>query len=68
MLMVIITRVISAVRKDIDAVLLSVLLSGICKGYIIIYYLLCFMYFVCLHYFSDSRILHRHVGFSTLLG
>jgi hypothetical protein len=39
------TRVICAVRKDVDVVLLSVLSTAICKGYVVIYYLLHFVFF-----------------------
>jgi hypothetical protein len=48
---IVVTRAICADHKDIDVVLLSVLLSAICKGYIIIHYLLYFVYmfFVFLH-------------------
>jgi hypothetical protein len=43
-----IKHAICAVRKDVEVVLLTVLLSAICRGYIIIYYLLYFAFCVFL--------------------
>jgi hypothetical protein len=40
------THVICAEHKDVDVVLLSALLSALCKGYIIIHHLL---YFACFY-------------------
>jgi hypothetical protein len=59
---VVLTRVICAAHEDVDVVLLSVLLSEICKGYIIIYYSL---YFVCF-YVNLIFIYTCAVGYSTL--